>query len=395
MRLPPPLADGRQRDGEDAERRDPERQVDVEDRAPRDVRGEEAADQRPGDARDAEDRAEQPRVLAALARRHDVADRRLGADHQPAAAEALDRPERDQLRHPLRQPAQRRADQEQHERALEHDLAAVEVAELAVQRRHRRHREQVRRDHPRQVLEPTELAHDRRQRRRHDRLVERREQHHQHQPADHDEDPAAVGRRGHRKIVLLAVDSSDRGSLGPDPDPPRRRPHDGAQRPAAPARGAGRLQRRGRGRGRRRCAGAHAGRTAEGHPARPQHARPSEPARDRRAARGRARIDGGRHDAARRSRVCAIGAARGRERLRAQGGGALGARGRGARRRGRPHLPEPQPRRTTRDRLAAGARPRAGRTKKPSSRSAPPLPVTASTRSRDAAVWAWSTGPPT
>ena len=71
----------------------------------------------------------------------------------------------------------------------------------------------------------------------------------------------------------------------------------------------------------------------------------TEPARDPRAARSRAGIGGGRHDAARRPRVRARGADRGRERLRPQGGGAVGARGRGARRRRRPHLPEPEPRR--------------------------------------------------
>ena len=51
----------------------------------------------PIDARDAEDGAEEPRVAAALARRDDVADRRLRADHQPAAAEPLDRAEDDEL----------------------------------------------------------------------------------------------------------------------------------------------------------------------------------------------------------------------------------------------------------------------------------------------------------
>ena len=131
-----------------------------------------------------------PDVAAALARRDDVADRRLRADHQPAAAQPLDRAERDQLGHPLREPAQRGADQEEHERALQHDLAPVEVAELAVERRDDRDRQQVGGDHPRDVLQPAEVADDRRQRGRDDRLVERREQHHQHQRAeDHPEAP--------------------------------------------------------------------------------------------------------------------------------------------------------------------------------------------------------------
>ena len=108
----------------------------------------------PGDRRDAEDGAEQARVLAALARRDHVAERGLRAHHQPAAAEALDRAEDDQLGHALREPAQRRAGEEEHERALEHDLAPVEVAELAVQRRHHRQREQVRRHDPGECSSP-------------------------------------------------------------------------------------------------------------------------------------------------------------------------------------------------------------------------------------------------
>ena len=55
---------------------DAERQVDVEDPAPREVVDEEAAEQRADDRRDAEDRAEEPLVAAAVARRDDVADRR-------------------------------------------------------------------------------------------------------------------------------------------------------------------------------------------------------------------------------------------------------------------------------------------------------------------------------
>ena len=189
-----PLALAGQRHGQDAERDEAERHVDVEDPAPRRVRRQEAADERAGDARDAEDGAEQARPLAALARRHDVADRRLGGDHQAAAAEPLDRPEGDELRHALREPAEHRPDEEDHERSLQHDLAPVEVAELAVERRHDRHREQVRGDDPREVLEAAELADDRRQRGRHDRLVERRQQHHEHQPADDEEHRPAVGR---------------------------------------------------------------------------------------------------------------------------------------------------------------------------------------------------------
>jgi hypothetical protein len=49
------------------------------------------------------------------------------------------------------------------------------------------------------VLEPAEVADDRRQRGRDDRLIERGEEHRQHQRADHDQHAAPV-----RSLVGLA-----------------------------------------------------------------------------------------------------------------------------------------------------------------------------------------------
>ena len=80
--------------GHDGERDGADRDVDVEDPAPGELLDEDAAEQRSDDARHAEHGAEEPLVAAALAGRDDVADDRLRADHQPAAAEALDRPGR-------------------------------------------------------------------------------------------------------------------------------------------------------------------------------------------------------------------------------------------------------------------------------------------------------------
>ena len=131
-----------------------EREVDVEDPAPREVVDEEAAEQRADHGRDAEDGAEEPLVLAALARRDDVADDRDRRHDQPAAAEALDaRGTRSARPMFCAQPAERRADEEDHDRRLEHDLAAVEVAELPVERADDRRGEQVRGDDPREVLD--------------------------------------------------------------------------------------------------------------------------------------------------------------------------------------------------------------------------------------------------
>ena len=165
-----------------------DRQVDVEDPAPGEVVDEEAADQRPDHARNAEDRAEEALVAAALAGRDDVADHGDRGHDQPARAEALDRTEGNQLDHPVREPAQRRAGEEEHDRRLEDELAPVEVAELPVQRARHGRREQVRRHDPRHVRRAAEVADDRRQRGRDDRLVERGEQQHEQERSEDDAD---------------------------------------------------------------------------------------------------------------------------------------------------------------------------------------------------------------
>ena len=179
-----PLGARRQRRGEHEERNDAERQVHVEDPAPAKRGRQEPPEQRTGDAREAEHRAEQARVAATFARRDHVADRGLGTYHQPAASETLQRAERDQLVEVLAQPAERGAEQEDHERALEDDLAPVLVAELPVQRRYHRLREQVGGDDPGDVVQATEVADDRRERGGNDRLVERRQEHDEQQPAE-------------------------------------------------------------------------------------------------------------------------------------------------------------------------------------------------------------------
>jgi hypothetical protein len=153
---------------------------------------EEPADQRADDRRDAEDRAERALVLAALPRRHDVADDRLGQHQQAAAADALDRAEGDELAHVPRLAAQGRAGQEDHDRAEEEVLAAVLVAKLAPDLRRRGRGEQVRGHHPGQVRQAAEVVDDRRQRGGDDRLVERGEQQREHERAVDDQQLLAV-----------------------------------------------------------------------------------------------------------------------------------------------------------------------------------------------------------
>ena len=83
----------------DHEGDDADGHVDEEDPVPREVVDEESAEQRPEHGRDAEDAPHQPGVAPAVARRDDVADRSLRADHQCPAAEPLERAEEHQRRH--------------------------------------------------------------------------------------------------------------------------------------------------------------------------------------------------------------------------------------------------------------------------------------------------------
>jgi hypothetical protein len=189
----PAFADAGQGDREDDQRQNSQGNVDVEDPAPAPVSGEETADQRPGHAGHAEDGAEEPEVAAPVPRGDHVPDRRLSADQQPATPEPLDRPEGDQLAHALRLSAEPRADQEDDQGPLEDHLAPVEIAELPVERRDHRDREQVRGDHPGEVVEAPEIPDDRRQSGGDDRLIERRQQHRQHQRPDDDQNARPRG----------------------------------------------------------------------------------------------------------------------------------------------------------------------------------------------------------
>ena len=179
MPLPVDARMERERDHEQGDR--PDRDVHVEDPAPGEVVDEEAAEQWADHGRDAEHGAEVALVLAALARWDHIADHGEGHDDQTARSQALHGPKADQLGHVLAEAAERGADQEDHDRGLEHELAAVEIAELAVERAGDRGAEQIRGDDPREVGDAAEVADDGRQRGRDDRLVERGEQQHEHQ----------------------------------------------------------------------------------------------------------------------------------------------------------------------------------------------------------------------
>ena len=187
-------------DDQDGERTD--RHVHVEDPAPGKVVDQEAAEQRAGDRCDGEHGADQAHVAAALAGRDDVRDDRLRAHHQAAGADPLKGAKADQLPHRLREPGEHRAGQEDQDRGEEHGLAPEHVAELPVQRGRDRRGEQVGGHDPGEVIEPAQVADDRRQRRRDDGLVERGEEHAEHQRGEDGRERAPAELLGHRTDPL-------------------------------------------------------------------------------------------------------------------------------------------------------------------------------------------------
>ena len=171
-------------DRDDRERDGADRDVDVEDPVPGELIDEDASEQGTDDARHTEHRTEESLVATAFAGRDDVSDDRLGTDHQPTAPETLKGPERDQLGHAAAEPGERRAAQEDDDRRLEEELAPVLVAELAPQRCRDGRGEQIGDDDPGEVRGAMQVGDDRGQRGRDDRLIERRQEHPEHQRAD-------------------------------------------------------------------------------------------------------------------------------------------------------------------------------------------------------------------
>ena len=187
--------------GEHHDRHDGERHADQEDPAPADVVGQVAADERAGDAREAPDGAEEPLDLRPLVQGEQVAQHGQHDRPDRAGPQPLDRPHRDQLAHRLRRPREDRAQAEEHQAEQEDALAAVEVRQLAVDRRADRRRQQIGRDHPGVDLEALELGDDRRHGRRDDQLLHRRDRHgDQERRGDH---PAA----GEGRSVTLFIRS--------------------------------------------------------------------------------------------------------------------------------------------------------------------------------------------
>ncbi len=110
-RRPCTHARGRQRRRNHHQRNQADRKVHIEDPAPRQVLDDHTSEQRAGDASEAKDGPEEPLIAPTLARRDDIADRRLHEHDQPAGAEPLHGTEGDQLGHRLGQSAHARARQ--------------------------------------------------------------------------------------------------------------------------------------------------------------------------------------------------------------------------------------------------------------------------------------------
>ena len=175
-----------------------QRQVDPEDHRPVQVLGEEAAQHRPGDARQHEHAGEIALVAGPLLGRHDVGDDGLRQRDQPAAAQPLQRTGADQRQHRGGESAGGRAQDEDAD-ADQQDLApAVDVAELAVERCHRGGAEEIGRHHPGQVRQVAELAPDGGQGGGDDGLVEGGQEHGEH---DADDDRADGGMLEDRRRV--------------------------------------------------------------------------------------------------------------------------------------------------------------------------------------------------
>ncbi len=185
----------RQHDGGHHQGDGSDRQVDVEDPPPGQVGHDEPTDQGADDTGHPEHGAEEAHVAAPFARRDNIADDRLGSDHEPTSSNALEGPECDQLEHRGAQPGEDGANEEDDDGGLEEALATVEVPELAPQRSGGRGGEQVSGHHPGQVRKPVQVTGDGRQRGGDDGLVQRGQHHSQQEAADDHQHPALADGR--------------------------------------------------------------------------------------------------------------------------------------------------------------------------------------------------------
>ncbi|ENN86386.1 hypothetical protein RHSP_19766 [Rhizobium freirei PRF 81] len=171
-----------------------DRQVDVEDPVPGQQIGDNAAGDGADDAADGEDGGDRALIAPTPSRRHEVADDDLCQRHQAAGADALDRPEDDELHQRLRHAAQNGAEQEDQDCRIDHRLAAILVAELAVERHGTGGGKHIGADNPGEVRQPAEIADDTGQGGGDDALVDGAKTENDHQAENDGADFAAIWR---------------------------------------------------------------------------------------------------------------------------------------------------------------------------------------------------------
>ena len=157
-----------------------ERNIDEKNPSPAEVFGQKSADDRADGRGDRRHGRKIALVMAAFARRHDLADERLRQRHQPAAAQPLQDAGGREKRNRWRHRTQHRGDDEQGQRRKHQPPPAEHVAEIAVDRRSDRIGDEIGDHDPGDPLDLAERGGDRRQRARHDRLVDDRKAHRQH-----------------------------------------------------------------------------------------------------------------------------------------------------------------------------------------------------------------------
>ena len=190
-----------------SEGRDRERHAHEEDPAPVEVDRQPAADQRPRDARQAPDRAEESLDAGSLFQGEHVSQQGQDDRGHGPGTQALNGPHGDQLAHALRGSGEHRAHAEQDQAEQQDPLAAEEVGELAVNRRADGRCQQVGRDDPGIDLEALELGDDRGHGRRDDQLLHRRH-HHRHQERSGHLPPARDPRPGRGSLLPAGLSVS-------------------------------------------------------------------------------------------------------------------------------------------------------------------------------------------
>ena len=119
-------------------------------------------------------------AAAALARRHMLADQRLRERHQAATAETLHGARGNQEQQSGSQSAGQRCHGKNGQRAQQHPAPSEAVAEMAIQRRRDRRRQQIGDHDPRQIGQSAQGPGDRRQCAGENRLIGRCEKHRDH-----------------------------------------------------------------------------------------------------------------------------------------------------------------------------------------------------------------------